>query len=222
MSSRKECAIPGTCGAPKNTAKLLILKGKSSGGGGGIRTHGTREGTTVFETVPIDHSGTPPQGSPRPRSWGRRRESGPSRARVAIRTRRIGLRTSRGRSRARTLPNLVWRCKRRAASAGFIPSPLSRARSSQAVHPSPVTPRFAATGRAGCGLGAAARSGLMMALYIESRAVPAPKGAAGRRSARQMAEIRQIFGPAWGDRRAKSVDSRGTVYIFRPLFGNSQ
>jgi hypothetical protein len=37
---------------------------KSSGGGGGIRTHGTREGTTVFETVPIDHSGTPPQGSP--------------------------------------------------------------------------------------------------------------------------------------------------------------
>src|SRR6185369_6350163 len=32
------------------------------GGGGGIRTHGTRKGTTVFETVPIDHSGTPPRG----------------------------------------------------------------------------------------------------------------------------------------------------------------
>ena len=31
------------------------------GGEGGIRTHGTREGTTVFETVPIDHSGTSPQ-----------------------------------------------------------------------------------------------------------------------------------------------------------------
>ncbi len=30
------------------------------GGGGGIRTHGTRKGTTVFETVPFDHSGTPP------------------------------------------------------------------------------------------------------------------------------------------------------------------
>src|SRR5215218_5430452 len=30
------------------------------GGGGGIRTHGTLARTTVFETVPIDHSGTPP------------------------------------------------------------------------------------------------------------------------------------------------------------------
>ena len=30
------------------------------GGEGGIRTHGTRKGTTVFETVPIDHSGTSP------------------------------------------------------------------------------------------------------------------------------------------------------------------
>src|SRR3546814_19827229 len=26
-----------------------------------MRTHGTRKGTTVFETVPIDHSGTSPQ-----------------------------------------------------------------------------------------------------------------------------------------------------------------
>ncbi len=34
-----------------------------SGGEGGIRTHGTREGTTVFETAPIDHSGTSPYGS---------------------------------------------------------------------------------------------------------------------------------------------------------------
>ena len=30
------------------------------GGGGGIRTHGTRKGTPVFETGPFDHSGTPP------------------------------------------------------------------------------------------------------------------------------------------------------------------
>ena len=30
------------------------------GGEGGIRTHGTREGTTVFETVPFDRSGTSP------------------------------------------------------------------------------------------------------------------------------------------------------------------
>src|SRR6266699_2055892 len=31
-----------------------------SGGEGGIRTHGTLAGTTVFETAPIDHSGTSP------------------------------------------------------------------------------------------------------------------------------------------------------------------
>ena len=30
------------------------------GGEGGIRTHGTVPRTTVFETVPIDHSGTSP------------------------------------------------------------------------------------------------------------------------------------------------------------------
>ena len=29
-------------------------------GGGGIRTHGTRERTTVFKTAPINRSGTPP------------------------------------------------------------------------------------------------------------------------------------------------------------------
>ena len=29
-------------------------------GGGGIRTHGRLAPTTVFKTVPIDHSGTPP------------------------------------------------------------------------------------------------------------------------------------------------------------------
>jgi hypothetical protein len=30
------------------------------GGGGGIRTHGTVAGTTVFKTVSFDHSDTPP------------------------------------------------------------------------------------------------------------------------------------------------------------------
>ena len=35
---------------------------RHDGGGGGIRTHGTLAGTTVFETAPIDHSGTPPSG----------------------------------------------------------------------------------------------------------------------------------------------------------------
>src|SRR4051794_31163338 len=32
-----------------------------SSGGGGIRTHGWLAPSTVFKTVPIDHSGTPPQ-----------------------------------------------------------------------------------------------------------------------------------------------------------------
>ena len=31
-----------------------------SGGGGGIRTHGRLAPTTVFKTVTIDHSDTPP------------------------------------------------------------------------------------------------------------------------------------------------------------------
>ena len=31
-----------------------------SGGEGGIRTHGTLARSTVFETAPIDHSGTSP------------------------------------------------------------------------------------------------------------------------------------------------------------------
>lgn len=34
---------------------------RASGGEGGIRTHGTREGSTVFETAPFDHSGTSPR-----------------------------------------------------------------------------------------------------------------------------------------------------------------
>ena len=34
-----------------------------SGGETGIRTLGTREGSTVFETAPFDHSGTSPRGS---------------------------------------------------------------------------------------------------------------------------------------------------------------
>src|SRR3954454_13557870 len=36
--------------------KLLIL----NGGEGEIRTHGTREGSTVFETAAFDHSATSP------------------------------------------------------------------------------------------------------------------------------------------------------------------
>src|SRR3990170_5297809 len=41
----------------KNTSNISVL---SRGGEGGIRTHGTVTRTTVFETVPFDHSGTSP------------------------------------------------------------------------------------------------------------------------------------------------------------------
>ena len=37
------------------------IKSNIHGGEGGIRTHGTREGSTVFETAPFDHSGTSPR-----------------------------------------------------------------------------------------------------------------------------------------------------------------
>jgi hypothetical protein len=42
--------------------KTRFLQKIPVGGGGGIRTHGPLKGSTVFETVPIDHSGTPPRG----------------------------------------------------------------------------------------------------------------------------------------------------------------
>ena len=41
-------------------ARNLYGSGFLNGGGGGIRTHGTRERTTVFKTAPINRSGTPP------------------------------------------------------------------------------------------------------------------------------------------------------------------
>ena len=45
-------------GRAVNTSNINILIG---GGEGGIRTHGTVTRTTVFETVPFDHSGTSPR-----------------------------------------------------------------------------------------------------------------------------------------------------------------
>ena len=42
-----------------------------NGGEGGIRTHGDRTATTVFETVPFNHSGTSP---PTPKSLFRKPE----------------------------------------------------------------------------------------------------------------------------------------------------
>ena len=40
---------------------LYQTEQRLGGGEGGIRTHGTRKGTTVFETAPFDHSGTSPR-----------------------------------------------------------------------------------------------------------------------------------------------------------------
>ncbi len=51
------------------------MKSEASGGETGIRTLGTREGSTVFETAPFDHSGiSPHQGTailavPRLHKW---------------------------------------------------------------------------------------------------------------------------------------------------------
>ena len=44
-----------------NRRKLLVYCFQTiNGGETGIRTLGAREGTTVFETAPFDHSGTSP------------------------------------------------------------------------------------------------------------------------------------------------------------------
>src|SRR5690606_2162370 len=49
--------------APKTqTASISAGRAVVQGGGGGIRTHGRANPTTVFETAPINHSGTPPLG----------------------------------------------------------------------------------------------------------------------------------------------------------------
>jgi hypothetical protein len=48
---------------PSNLGRSTIGSRRNSvfgSGGGGIRTHGRLAPTTVFKTVPIDHSGTPP------------------------------------------------------------------------------------------------------------------------------------------------------------------
>ena len=49
---------------------------QGGGGGGGIRNHGTLARTTVFETAPFDHSGTPPRSAAR---WAARPLSTPHR-----------------------------------------------------------------------------------------------------------------------------------------------
>jgi hypothetical protein len=53
---------PGSYQKHFNLLKYNALK-VSFGGETGIRTLGTREGSTVFETAPFDHSGISPRGS---------------------------------------------------------------------------------------------------------------------------------------------------------------
>ena len=45
----------------KNAKLAIGAELMENGGEGGIRTHGTLAGSTVFETAPFDHSGTSPR-----------------------------------------------------------------------------------------------------------------------------------------------------------------
>ena len=49
----------------QKTSTLCLVKVFKKGGGG-IRTHGTFDRTTVFKTAPINRSGTPPEILPVP------------------------------------------------------------------------------------------------------------------------------------------------------------
>ena len=51
-----------TIAAARVRPVAVILNLRKNGGETGIRTLGPREGTTVFETAPFDHSGTSPRG----------------------------------------------------------------------------------------------------------------------------------------------------------------
>jgi hypothetical protein len=48
------------------TENTCYINNLIAGGEGGIRTHGTVTRTTVFETVPFDHSGTSPKANHAP------------------------------------------------------------------------------------------------------------------------------------------------------------
>ena len=104
------------------------------GGGGGIRTHGALAGTTVFETAPFDHSGTPPlRVSMRP--------DHPHMGSWPVETRRVSELGRAGRARAgrdgggahsvdrRALPAIVPPLFRQACFAPSVPCPLAQGRS---------------------------------------------------------------------------------------------
>ncbi len=64
---RRPAPRPADCREPHGqfeSRSVFLLYQRLAGGGGGIRTHGTLTRTTVFETAPFDHSGTPPRGHP--------------------------------------------------------------------------------------------------------------------------------------------------------------
>ncbi len=54
------CRSPGCPVSGQEESQAMELR---SGGGGGIRTPGTREDPAVFKTAAIDHSATPPSGA---------------------------------------------------------------------------------------------------------------------------------------------------------------
>ncbi len=60
---RVTCGKDSAISTPRNIKKSFYINELSAGGGGGIRTHGALARTTVFETAPFDHSGTPPLGA---------------------------------------------------------------------------------------------------------------------------------------------------------------
>ena len=74
VSGGAEESRPGRCNPRQGEAfeavcgDMIANDRASDSGGGGIRTPGTLAGPTVFKTVPIDHSGTPPKGWIQPTS----------------------------------------------------------------------------------------------------------------------------------------------------------
>jgi hypothetical protein len=112
-------------------ARTFVAGGVASreNGGGGIRTHGRLSPTTVFKTVPIDHSGTPPLAVEHSRrgthTWS---DSLPRLAELVAERALTGRRS----------PRPKYRRRRRSEHP---PSPPARSHHSAASRPRPTLPR---------------------------------------------------------------------------------